>query len=229
MYLTPSVPNLCTLIQYLSVRGCQTWQSAAPPSGSSKLQSCSKLPTVTSYCRNEIPTSRKVPSMHTSPDTLAWPCHSDPTLAISHAMTQTPTMAEYRLYHMNAFQTLRTYTRWKENLLWQNPLSPQTQLLRPSHKSCPRLTNSVCSPTGTTVDSLPWIHSVQPTKNKPCRILPNLQTKSRSNKTIRPRSSWSVKIYTKTKTGSQSHLNPRLKPTPHSLVTSHSQIITPVI
>ena len=91
MYLTPSVPNLCTLIQYLSVRGCQTWQSAAPPSGSSKLQSCSKLPTVTSYCRNEIPTSRKVPSMHTSPDTLAWPCHSDPTLAIRHAMTQTPT------------------------------------------------------------------------------------------------------------------------------------------
>ena len=91
MYLTPSVPNLCTLIQYLSVRGCQTWQSAAPPSGSSKLQSCSKLPTVTSYCRNEIPTSRKVPSTHTSPDTLAWPCHSDPTLAIRHAMTQTPT------------------------------------------------------------------------------------------------------------------------------------------
>ena len=71
--------------------------------------------------------------------------------------------------------------------------------------------------------------SVQPTKNKPCRILHNLKTKSRSNKTIRPRSSWPVIIYTKTKTGTPSHLNPnRLKPTPHSLVTSHSQIITPV-
>ena len=91
MYLTPSVPNLCTLIQYLSVRGCQTWQSAAPPSGSSKSPSCSKLPTVTSYCRNEIPTSRKVPPMHTSPATPVQPCNSDPTLTRRHAITQTPT------------------------------------------------------------------------------------------------------------------------------------------
>ena len=32
MHLTPSVPNLCTLI-YLSVRGCRTWQSAVHPQG----------------------------------------------------------------------------------------------------------------------------------------------------------------------------------------------------
>ena len=55
------------------------------------LYGCSKLPTVTSYCRNESRTSRDIPSMHRSPDTPAQPCNSDPTLAIRHAMTQTPT------------------------------------------------------------------------------------------------------------------------------------------
>ena len=122
MYLTPSVPNLGTLVQYLSVRGCQTWQSSTPSSGNSKTQLCRKLPTVTSHCWNEIPASRKVPPMHTSPPTPVQPCKSDPTLAIRHTITQTPTRILPRP-HDRLPKTRRTYTRWKENLLWQNPLS----------------------------------------------------------------------------------------------------------
>ena len=187
MYLTPSVPNLCTLIQYLSVRGCQTWQSAAPPSGSSKLQPCSKLPTVTSYCRNEIPTSRKVPSMHTSPDTLAWPCHSDPTLAIRHAMTQTPTRIPPISHECLPNTTHLHRVKRKLTLTESIANTNQTKNSTPPSKSqvsCPGLTNLVCSSTGTTVDSSHGPTSVQPTKHTPCQYLPNLQTDSRPTKQV---------------------------------------------
>ena len=54
MTLTSSVSNLSTLVQYLSVRGCPTWQSTTSTSGNSKTQLCRKLPTVISNCWIEL-------------------------------------------------------------------------------------------------------------------------------------------------------------------------------
>ena len=135
MYLMSSVPSLCTLIHYLSGPVSQPGNqslyqimqitSSHPHLSVFHLQGCSKLPTVTSYCRNESRTSRDIPSMHTSPDTPAQPCNSDPTLA----NTSTPwhrLLPEYCRDHMDAFPKLRTYKKWKWSLLLQNPLSTQT-------------------------------------------------------------------------------------------------------
>ena len=149
-----------------------------------QLQDCSKLPTVTSYCRNESPTSRNIPSMHTSPDTPAQPCNSDPTLAIRHAMTQTPTRILPRPH--GRLPKLRTYTRWKSKKLTLTESTVNTNSTPPSKSqvSCPGLTNLVCSSTGTTVDSSHGPTSVQPTKHTPCQYLLNSQTDSRPTKQV---------------------------------------------
>ena len=67
MYLTPSVPNLCILIQYLSVQ-CPTWKSVALPDYTN--QFFSSLPVLTLVCSNHKVAASYLLLLHTAETNL---------------------------------------------------------------------------------------------------------------------------------------------------------------
>ena len=142
-------------------------------------------------------------------------------------MTQTPTRILPRPHGRLPNQKLRTYTRWKSKKLALTESTVNTNSTPPSKSqvSCPGLTNLVCSPTGTTADSLHGSDSVQSTKHKPCRFLLNLQTNSCPKQNDGSTILMIRRIYTNKNRVSKAPEPNRLQPTSHSPVTLYFQII----
>ena len=111
-------------------------------------------------------------------------------------MTQTPTRILPRP-HGHLPKTTHLHKVEIKNLLWQNPLSTQTQLLRPSHK-CPArgwlILYALLQVPLSTVYMDPLLSSLLSTHPADsCSTCKRIVVQ----KTIGPRSSWSVEIYTK--------------------------------